>query len=148
MIDEVNMEITKEMKVAEVFERYSQTRPVFQAFGFQGLMNPALRNTIGRLTSVQDACKHHGVDLDRFLQALNESIQGDEKMSSVIAIHDEDTVNEIIGRYPATIEVFHKYGLDSCCGGAHAIKKAALAHGIDIVQLKKDLLNRIKSAAA
>ena len=34
--------ITKEMKVAVVFEQYPNTRGVFQEFGFGALMNPVL----------------------------------------------------------------------------------------------------------
>ncbi|OGR85049.1 MAG: hypothetical protein A2901_00530 [Elusimicrobia bacterium RIFCSPLOWO2_01_FULL_54_10] len=71
---DIKMKITKNMNVAEIFELYPQTRPVFQKFGFNGLMDAALRNTFGRLTSVEAGCLHHGVDLETFLKALNESV--------------------------------------------------------------------------
>lgn len=224
------MRITKEMKVAEIFESYPQTRPIFQKFGFGALMNATLRMTFGKIASVETGCKIHGVGLDDFLYALNASLNEEarapltespkikktedpeiekilkmktnelltnypdtrevftkyfgkgcfscpsfgkedirfacsmhntnpltfaqdciqrmkrnEAVESVTAIHDDDTINDIIGKYPSTLKIFHKHGLDSCCGGNHSIKKAATAHGIQTADLKKELLNQIRS---
>lgn len=41
------------------------------------------------------------------------------------------TVNDMIRRHPATVEVFRRYGIDSCCGGALAVSAAAERHGVD-----------------
>lgn len=41
----------------------------------------------------------------------------------------EMTVNETIQRYPCTVSVFDRYGIDSCCGGALPITEAATHHG-------------------
>jgi len=40
-------------------------------------------------------------------------------------------VNEVIARYPATIAVFNKFGLDTCCGGGAPIIDAAHRDGAD-----------------
>jgi iron-sulfur cluster repair protein YtfE (RIC family) len=41
------------------------------------------------------------------------------------------TLNETIRRWPATVEVFARFGLDTCCGGALPIQEAAGRHGHD-----------------
>lgn len=63
--------IQKEMKVADIFESYPSTRPIFKEFGFGALTNPILRHTFGKFTSIENACKMHSVDLDIFLSRLN-----------------------------------------------------------------------------
>jgi iron-sulfur cluster repair protein YtfE (RIC family) len=42
------------------------------------------------------------------------------------------TVNELVMRYPATIAVFNRFGIDSCCGGAVPIADAARRDGADV----------------
>jgi regulator of cell morphogenesis and NO signaling len=41
------------------------------------------------------------------------------------------TVNEAIAANPAAVEVFARFGIDACCGGALTIAEAARRHGID-----------------
>ena len=67
--------ITQEMKVAEVFGSYPTTHAIFKKFGFGALTNPILRNTFGRITSIEKGCKLHNVNLDRFLLALNDALK-------------------------------------------------------------------------
>jgi regulator of cell morphogenesis and NO signaling len=50
------------------------------------------------------------------------------------------TVNEAIRRYPATVAVFNKYGIDACCGGALPVAEAAANEGVDRDALRADLL--------
>ena len=71
------MNIAKDMKVAGIFVQYPQTHRVFQKFGFGASMNPALRETFGRLTSVE-GCRLHGVDLEAFLISLNEPLRSEQ----------------------------------------------------------------------
>lgn len=73
------MKISKDMSVAEVFDRYPQTHPVFERFGFGAVSNPALRSTFGKITSVENGCRHHGVALDEFLKALNGSLESEKE---------------------------------------------------------------------
>ena len=42
-----------------------------------------------------------------------------------------DTVNDVVARYPATVGVFRKYGIDACCGGAQLLVTVTSRHRID-----------------
>jgi regulator of cell morphogenesis and NO signaling len=51
-------------------------------------------------------------------------------------IHWEElTVNDAIRRYPGTVTVFNRFGIDACCGGAVSILEAADRDGADIEEL-------------
>ncbi len=39
------------------------------------------------------------------------------------------TVNEAVRRWPATVAVFNRFGIDACCGGAAPIREAAVRDG-------------------
>lgn len=41
------------------------------------------------------------------------------------------TVNEAIRLFPATVEVFNRFGIDACCGGSVPITEAAARDGVD-----------------
>lgn len=43
----------------------------------------------------------------------------------------ERMVNEVISTHPATVEVFNRFGIDACCGGASPIGQAAVRDGAD-----------------
>lgn len=47
--------------------------------------------------------------------------------------------NGIIRRFPATLEVFHAFRIDSCCGGPHPVGEAAVRHGVDAEVLLEEL---------
>jgi regulator of cell morphogenesis and NO signaling len=49
------------------------------------------------------------------------------------------TVNEIITRHPATVAVFQRHGIDSCCGGALPLAEVARKHRIDFIALLAEL---------
>ena len=42
------------------------------------------------------------------------------------------TINEIVALYPATIPVFNRFGMDTCCGGGIPVESAARRDGIDL----------------
>lgn len=50
-------------------------------------------------------------------------------------------INDVVMRYPWTLPVFYRLGVDSCCGGARTIAAMAQEHGYDldavIAELKK-----------
>lgn len=50
-------------------------------------------------------------------------------------IHGGMTVNEIIREYPAAVELFNRFGIDACCGGAMPIRAAAQRDGADLEEL-------------
>ncbi len=64
-----------------------------------------------------------------------------------MTITKEDTIEEVVGKYPETMMVFMKHGLH--CVGCHvsafeSIEEGAMAHGISVDALVSDL-NRIAS---
>jgi iron-sulfur cluster repair protein YtfE (RIC family) len=52
--------------------------------------------------------------------------------SPFVHISADDTVNVVLGRYPATAPIFHLLGLDTCC-------RAHLTLGDAAVQARTDL---------
>lgn len=54
-------------------------------------------------------------------------------------ILEEDTVQDVLSRYPGTRAVFARYGLDVCCGGRHTIALAARARGVALDPLLAEL---------
>ena len=67
-------------------------------------------------------------------------------MSNAAAVM-QMTVNEAIRRYPATVEIFNRYGIDACCGGAAPVLEAAVRDGADPAALENELMQAIGQAA-
>lgn len=61
-------------------------------------------------------------------------------------IDGQMTLNEIVARYPQTLEVFQLFGMDTCCGGALPLVVAAAHHNRDLPTLLAALNERIASA--
>ena len=63
------------------------------------------------------------------------------EMSGVIT--PEQSLGEIVGKYPLLSGFFEKNGIDYCCGGKETLREAAAEHNIDennlIKQLEKEL---------
>jgi regulator of cell morphogenesis and NO signaling len=57
------------------------------------------------------------------------------------------SVNEAIRRYPATVEIFNRHGIDACCGGASPVAEAAVRDGADTAALRNELMQVIGQAA-
>lgn len=70
-----------------------------------------------------------------------------ETIHSEIAIKAERAVNEVIRTHPATVEVFNRFGIDACCGGAAPIAEAAVRDGADPYALLA-ALNQIVGSGA
>lgn len=66
--------ITGEMKVGAVLGRHPGAMAVFIESGFSALANPAARNTLAKVVSIEQACKKHGVDCGEFLGKLNRAL--------------------------------------------------------------------------
>ena len=49
------------------------------------------------------------------------------------------TVNEVVAGSPATLPVFGRYGIDSCCGGLKSLRDVAEVHRLSLDQLLADL---------
>jgi iron-sulfur cluster repair protein YtfE (RIC family) len=65
-------------------------------------------------------------------------------MVHTTAIDSTLPVNEIISRYPATIAVFNRLGIDACCGGWASLDEAAHRDGVDL----DALLEALRAATA
>ena len=50
---------------------------------------------------------------------------------AAVGIAGEHIVNEVIRTHPETVEVFNRFGIDACCGGAAPIRQAAVRDGAD-----------------
>ena len=69
----VQVSVTAQTKVAEVIDRYPQTRPIFLKFGFTMIDNPVAREVFARSVSLEQACRLKHVDCQEFLRALEAS---------------------------------------------------------------------------
>ncbi len=68
------LEVTKDTKVFDIVDAYPETLQVFIDFGFSQMANPVMRNTMGRVASIEMATRMHNVDMDKFIKALNDKI--------------------------------------------------------------------------
>ncbi|MBI4336969.1 MAG: DUF1858 domain-containing protein [Chloroflexi bacterium] len=57
--------------VAEVLDRWPQTLSVFLRHNFTPLQDERLRNTVARSTTIAEACRFMGVDVEKLLAELN-----------------------------------------------------------------------------
>lgn len=58
------------------------------------------------------------------------------------------TINEIVARYPQTMAVFNRFGLDTCCGGGVTVAEAARRDGIDAEPVLAELQRAVEHAPA
>ncbi len=58
------------------------------------------------------------------------------------------TVNEAVRRWPATVAVFNRFGIDACCGGATCIREAAVRDGAPPDDVLRALVEVIAGGAA
>ncbi len=56
-----------------------------------------------------------------------------------MTIRPDLTVNEVVHRYPATLAVFGAAGIDTCCGGAETLDRAAECAGLTWDELVRRL---------
>lgn len=59
-------------------------------------------------------------------------------MQNTSQLHQIDptmTVKEIAARYPKTVPVFHRYGMDTCCGGGVSVEEAAARDKLDLSEV-------------
>jgi iron-sulfur cluster repair protein YtfE (RIC family) len=54
-------------------------------------------------------------------------------------IDSQRTVNETVRLFPATIGVFARAGIDTCCGGGLSVEEAARRHRLDLGALTSEL---------
>jgi len=65
-----------------------------------------------------------------------------------VPVSDKTTVRELVGRHPATREVFERHGVDYCCGGGKCLADAARESGADLAGLTADLKKALQAKPA
>lgn len=58
--------------VYELTEAYLELVEILKEMGFLGVVNPAVRKTLGRLTTIPQGCKKQGKDLNEVIKRLEE----------------------------------------------------------------------------
>ena len=57
------------------------------------------------------------------------------------------TLNDLTRRYPHTITAFCNLGIDTCCGGALTLTRAAAKAGVGLDELQAALLDAVSEPA-
>ncbi len=65
-------------------------------------------------------------------------------MSKLMTLDLTMTINDSIARHPATLSVFNRFGMDSCCGRGASLRDAATRDGVDADVLLASLLEVIE----
>ncbi|MCA9424751.1 MAG: NnrS family protein [Candidatus Omnitrophica bacterium] len=80
--------------VAEVLDAYPHLLTQFVDSGFTPLRNPLVRKTMGRITTLEMACRRIGLDQEAFLQALTEARDKCDGDHTPTSIHSNDWQGE------------------------------------------------------
>ena len=65
-------------------------------------------------------------------------------MQDTLTIDPTWTVNKVVALYPATVAVFNRFGVDSCCGGGVALGEAAARDGVSLDALLHSLRDAVE----
>ena len=65
-------EIDFKKSVYQLTEDYPELIEILKELGFLGVMNPIVRKTLGRKTTIPQGCKKQGKDLDEVIRTLEE----------------------------------------------------------------------------
>ncbi len=60
-------------------------------------------------------------------------------MTNDLSIQPDMTVSTVATRFPDTVPVLARLGIDRCCGGSHSLEFVARAHGLDLTALLAEL---------
>jgi uncharacterized protein (DUF2249 family) len=55
------------------------------------------------------------------------------------SVTEETIINQVVNRFPETVETFHRFNIDACCGGSRTIAQAAKEDKTDLEALMWDL---------
>ena len=58
-------------------------------------------------------------------------------------IDPQDTVNDILLKYPAAISALNAFGIDACCGGAKSLAEVTARHKIDLAALLRAIEEKV-----
>jgi hypothetical protein len=65
-------EIDLKKSVYELTEAYPELIDILKELGFLGIVNPVVRNTLGRATTIPKGCEKQGKDLNKAIKKLEE----------------------------------------------------------------------------
>jgi hypothetical protein len=65
-------EIDLKKTLYELTQTYHELIEVLKELGFLGIVNPVVRRTLGRVTTIPQGCKRQGKDLDEVIKKLTE----------------------------------------------------------------------------
>lgn len=65
-------EIDLKKTLYELTQTYPELIEVLKELGFLGIVNPVVRRTLGRVTTIPQGCKKQGKDLDEVIKKLTE----------------------------------------------------------------------------
>jgi hypothetical protein len=88
--------------VAAVLDRHPDLLDEFIAHGFTMLTDPALRNSIARVVTIERACRRMGVDTHRFLEDLNGRLKHESERQRQHDCDDGGRDCERVGQTSAT----------------------------------------------
>jgi regulator of cell morphogenesis and NO signaling len=60
---------------------------------------------------------------------------------------ESTTINDLLLRYPATVEVFNRFGIDACCGGDATVAEGAERDGATLDDLLRALEEAVRDGA-
>lgn len=97
---------------------------------------------LGTRDSLIHSVGSEGAGRDRNTAALSRSMQrrlrwrlrrraGKTMAGTELELDCKLTVHEIVHRYPATREVFTRFGMDTCCGSSVSVEESAHREGVD-----------------
>jgi iron-sulfur cluster repair protein YtfE (RIC family) len=52
-------------------------------------------------------------------------------MTELVLTVEDSSVDTVMARHPATMEVFNAFGVDTCCGAHSSVREAAVRDGVD-----------------
>lgn len=58
----------------------------------------------------------------------------------------QTTVADLVVQWPGAHHIFHRHGIDFCCGGNRSLEQAAVTAGIDLPALVEELNNTARSS--
>ena len=60
-------------------------------------------------------------------------------MPEAVLLQPSETVHQIVHRLPGSAAVFHRFGIDTCCGGSVPLETAARSAGIELAEVLRAL---------
>jgi len=96
------------------------------------------RVVIGAVKFTGDRGKIHGDDVRNLLRLRNDSA-GAMPDARTMNFTEQTPVAEIARRYPSSVHVFERFGIDFCCGGKRPLRVACEEQGLSFEELEQAL---------